>query len=85
MQKDPLVIDKIPDFFVTGHIHRTTAKNSNNVTLLNCSCWIGQTQYQEKVGLKPQPARLPIVNLKTREIKILKFGKDVYTLEDNKK
>lgn len=82
---DPLIIDKVPDFFVTGHIHRMTAKNFNNITLLNCSCWIGQTSYQEKVGLTPQPARVPIVNLKTREIKIVKFGKDVYTLEDNKK
>lgn len=84
-QKDNLIIEKVPDFFVTGHIHRMTAKNFHNITLLNCSCWIGQTRYQEKVGLKPQPARLPIVNLKTREIKILKFGKDLYTLEDNKK
>lgn len=82
-KKDPLVIEKIPDIFVTGHIHRTTAKNFNNITLLNCSCWIGQTPYQEKVGLKPQPARLPLLNLKTREIKILKFGKEHYTLDDN--
>jgi DNA polymerase II small subunit len=80
--KDLLVIDKVPDFFVTGHIHRTTAKNYNSTTLLNCSCWIGQTSYQEKVGLRPQPARLPIVNLKTREIKILKFGKDSYNIGD---
>lgn len=84
-EKDHLIIDKVPDFFVTGHIHRTAAKTLNNITMLNCSCWIGQTPYQEKVGLKPQPARVPIVNLKTREIKILKFGKEVYTLEDNKK
>ena len=82
-KRDPLIIEKIPDIFVTGHIHRTTAKNFNNITLLNCSCWIGQTPYQEKVGLKPQPARLPLVNLKTREVKILKFGKEQYTLEDN--
>ena len=80
---DPLIIRKIPDFFVTGHIHRTTAKTFQKITLLNCSCWLGQTPYQEKVGLKPQPARLPIVNLKTREIKIMKFGKDTYNLDDN--
>jgi len=72
-QKDNLVIDRIPDFFVTGHIHRVSAANYRNVTLLNCSCWIGQTEYQEKVGLVPQPGRAILVNLQTRKIKILRF------------
>ena len=83
-KNDPLIISKIPDFFVTGHIHRTTAKMFNNISLLNCSCWLGQTEFQEKVGLKPQPARLILSNLATREIKVMKFGKDEYTLDDNK-
>ncbi|MBN1386463.1 DNA-directed DNA polymerase II small subunit [Candidatus Woesearchaeota archaeon] len=71
--KDPLVIDKVPDFFVSGHIHRTAVANYRNVTIINSSCWVSQTDYQEKVGLKPQPARVPIVDLQTREAKILKF------------
>jgi DNA polymerase II small subunit len=72
--KDNLVIEKIPDFFVTGHIHRlTTVPNHKGVTLLNCSTWMGETDFQEKVGLKPQVAKLPIVNLKTREIKVIDF------------
>ena len=33
-----------------------------------------QTSFQEKVGHHPEPSRVPIVNLKTREMKILKFG-----------
>ncbi len=71
--QDPLVIDRVPDFFVTGHIHRTTVANYRNITLLNCSSWIGKTDYQEKVGLEPEPARAIIVNLQTREAKIIKF------------
>jgi DNA polymerase II small subunit len=70
---DPLLITTIPDFFVTGHIHRASASNYNNITLLNCSCWIGQTDYQEKMGLKPQPTRATVVNLKTRGVKVLRF------------
>src|SRR3989338_1792554 len=31
--KDPMVIEEVPDFFVTGHIHRTAAFNYRNVTL----------------------------------------------------
>jgi DNA polymerase II small subunit len=70
---DPLLITTIPDFFVTGHIHRSAASNYNNITLLNCSCWIGMTDYQEKMGIKPEPARATVVNLKTREVKVLRF------------
>ncbi len=71
--KDSLVIDKVPDFFVSGHIHRVSATNYRNVTLLSCSCWLEKTEYQEKMGLKPQPGRAVLVNLQTRKVKMLKF------------
>jgi DNA polymerase II small subunit len=72
-QEDPLLIKKIPDFFVTGHIHYSVATNYRGVTLISGSCWQKKTSFQEKLGHEPEPARVPIVNLKTREIKILKF------------
>lgn len=70
---DPLLITKTPDFFVTGHIHKSIAANYRNITLISGSCWQSKTSFQEKVGHNPEPGRVPIVNLKTREIKILKF------------
>ncbi len=76
VESDPLVIEKVPDFFVTGHIHRASVSSYNNTIMLNCSSWLAQTDYQEKVGLEPQPARAIIANLKSREIKVLKFSKD---------
>ena len=72
-EHDPLVIDKVPDFFITGHIHKSIAANYKNITLISGSCWQAKTAFQEKVGHNPEPGRVPIVNLKTREIKILKF------------
>jgi DNA polymerase II small subunit len=72
-QKDPLVIDKIPDFFVTGHIHKCSVSTYRNVTLISGSCWQSKTAFQEKVGHNPEPCRVPLVNLKTRAIKILRF------------
>jgi len=72
-KEDPLLIKKIPDFFITGHIHYSIASNYRNITLISGSCWQSKTSFQEKVGHEPQPARVPIVNLKTREIKIIKF------------
>lgn len=73
--EDPLVIKKVPDFFVSGHIHRATVNKYRNVTLLNCSCWMSQTDYQEKRGLVPEPARAIYVELDTRKTKILNFEK----------
>jgi len=72
---DPLFIDIVPDFFVTGHIHKSTVSKYRNVTLISGSCWQSKTDFQEKVGHHPEPCRVPIVNLQTREAKILKFGK----------
>jgi DNA polymerase II small subunit len=73
--KDPLVISSIPDIIATGHIHRATVSKHKGITMLNCSCWIGQTEYQEKRGIKPQPAKALVMNLHTREVKVLNFMK----------
>lgn len=71
--EDNLVIDKVPDFFVSGHSHKCNISNYNNVTNISCSCWQLKTSLQERVGTEPEPGRIPIVNLKTREIKVLRF------------
>lgn len=72
-KKDPLIITEIPDFFITGHIHKANIGNYKNITTICCSCWQSKTTFQEKVGHNPEPSRVPIVNLKTREVKMLKF------------
>ena len=72
-REDYLVIKTVPDVFISGHIHRATIANYKNITLVNGSTWIGMTDFQEKVGLKPLPARVPIINLKTRKGKIMRF------------
>lgn len=74
--EDFLVIDKIPDFFVSGDIHKAIGLNYRGVTLLNCSCWTEQTEYQEKRGIIPDPGKAFVVNLKTREIKMFNFKKN---------
>lgn len=72
-EEDPLVIQHIPDFFLTGHIHRTALASYRNITMINASTWTDITEDQEKRGLEPQPARVPLVNLQTREVKIMNF------------
>jgi len=72
-KKDALIISKIPDFFITGHIHKANVSNYKNITNICCSCWQSKTTFQERVGHNPEPSRVPVVNLKTREVKMLKF------------
>ena len=73
IKNDYLVIDKIPDFFISGHIHKSYVSNYRNITLICGSCWQAKTPFQEKVGHNPEPARVPIINLQTREVKVLRF------------
>ncbi len=75
-ERDYLLIRDVPDFFLTGHIHRTTVANYRNVTMVNSSCWTDTTEDQIKRGLEPQPARLIMIDLKTRGSKIMSFKKN---------
>lgn len=70
---DPLVIETVPDFFVSGHLHKSVVTSYRGVTLICGSCWQKQTAFQDKVGHVAEPAKVPVINLKTREIKIMRF------------
>jgi DNA polymerase II small subunit len=72
-EDDPLVINFLPDFFITGHIHYASASIYRNITMICGSCWQGKTPFQEKLGHEPEPCRVPLVNLQTRAMKILRF------------
>jgi DNA polymerase II small subunit len=72
---DPLVIDTVPDFLVTGHIHKIIATNYRGVTMLNTSAWVEPSEYQGRFGLIPDNCRAVLVNLQTRDIKVLNFSK----------
>ena len=72
--KDNLILNKVPDFFISGHVHRCSVVNHNNVVMLNCGCWASQTDYMEGRGIEPEPSRAIIINLHTMESKITYFG-----------
>ena len=71
--RDPLVIEKVPDFFLTGHIHRTKVASYRNVTMINGGCWQDITSFQVKTGHNPEPCRVSLIDLQTREVKLLRF------------
>src|SRR3989344_3565420 len=71
---DPLVIKEVPDIITTGDRHRLQISEYNNILLIATSCFQSITPFDEKIGNVPDPAKVPIFNLKTREIKILDFS-----------
>jgi len=75
-EEDALVIEKVPDVFVTGDHHRSATSLVNNINLIACSCFQKKTDYEEKRGYEPDPGRVPVLNLKTREVKIIDFNQD---------
>jgi len=72
-KKDPLFISRVPDFFISGHIHKSSVESYRNVSMICGSCWQSTTSFQVKVGHHPEPAQVPLVNLQTRQTKILRF------------
>lgn len=74
--EDPLVIKDIPDFFASGHVHIARSENYRGVTMLTCSCWVPITDNQRSYGLTPDPGKIALVNLKTRQTRFLSFHKE---------
>ena len=83
-EEDSLTISKIPDIILTGDIHRSGVSIHNNILAVAGSCWQSQTPFFEKVGIHPDPCKVTLFNLKTREVKILDFsdGDKTEILED---
>ncbi len=71
---DPLVIHEVPNILCTGEVHRLDVENYNGALIITGSCWQAQTPFEEKVGNIPDPAKFPVYNLKTGELKIFDFG-----------
>jgi len=65
---------KIPDIIATGDQHRAEVSVFNNILMIASSCWVPMTPFEEKVGNVPDPCKVPLFNLKTREIKMLDFS-----------
>ena len=74
---DYMVIDRIPDIFVTGHVHLATIGEYRGITLINASSWQSQTSDQKMLNFIPEPAKLPIVDLKSGNVTMMDFNKQL--------
>lgn len=63
--EDHLIIEEVPDIFVTGHVHSVGVEQHHGIVLVSASTWQAQTPYQKMRNIQPMPARLPVVDLST--------------------
>jgi DNA polymerase II small subunit len=71
--KDYMIIEQIPDIFVTGHVHLANMGEYRGVTLINASSWQAQTNYQRMMNFIPNSAKLPIVDLQNGNVTMMDF------------
>ncbi len=71
--EDFLVVERVPDVFQSGHIHVSGSGVYRGTTVVNSGAWQGQTDFQKRMGLEPRPGVLPVVNLKTLEVRMMNF------------
>ena len=62
-RKDYLVMDDVPDIFVSGHVHGAGFQEYKGIRLINASTWQSQTEYQKMHNFNPDPGIMPIVHL----------------------
>lgn len=73
-QKDYLVIDRVPEIFVTGHVHACSVGEYRGIKLINASAWQAQTAFQRMHNQIPDPAKVPMINLGTGEVWVEDFS-----------
>ena len=72
--EDSMLIKEIPDIVATGDLHKSDIDKYNGILIISNSCWQSITPFEEKVGNKPDPCKVPVLNLQTGAIKIIDFS-----------
>lgn len=70
--EDDLVLGDLPDVFVVGGQHCASVSNYKNILTISTSSWVSQSGFGDDDSL--DSCRVPILNLKSREVKILDFS-----------
>ena len=74
-KKDYLVMEEVPDIFVTGHVHGTGRMDYRGVKMINASTWQSQTDYQKMHNFNPEPSIMPLVELGSGSVMMKNFKK----------
>ena len=72
-KRDYLVMEYVPDIFVSGHVHGAGEEIYRGIRLINASTWQSQTEYQKMHNFNPDPAIMPVVDLGDGSISMHNF------------
>jgi DNA polymerase II small subunit len=72
--EDHMVIEEIPDIFVVAHSHVFGYGSYRGVTVVSAGCFQGPTDYTERMGIRPTPGVVGLVDLETMEVRRLCFA-----------
>jgi len=73
-ERDYLVMEEVPAIFHTGHVHKLGYGKYRNVLAVNSGCWQEQTEFQQSVGIDPDHAYAPVVDLDTLKLTVYNFN-----------
>jgi len=71
--KDELVIEIVPDLYITGHIHINSHTQYRGIDCINAGTFQSQTDYMLSKNINPTPGRVPVFNLQTNKMHELVF------------
>ncbi|MEM3852084.1 MAG: DNA-directed DNA polymerase II small subunit [Methanomassiliicoccales archaeon] len=72
--RDFMVIEEVPDIFITGHVHSFGLSQYRGVRLISGSTWQSQTAYQKMRNIFPIPARMPVLKLSNLSMGVVNFA-----------
>lgn len=72
--RDYLIMNYVPDIFVTGHVHKIDSGMYNGIRLLNASTFQDQTTFQKQHNFNPTPSVVPIVSLSDGHTRLQDFN-----------
>jgi len=73
-QQDYLVIEEVPDVFHCGHIHVYGYERYRDVEVVNSGTFQEKTIFMRRLGVNPTPGIVPIIDLQTRQARVIHFA-----------
>ncbi len=70
---DYMLIEEVPDIVHFGHVHTVGVDNYRGTILVNSGTFQTQTSFQRKLNMRPDPARVPIIDLQEKSTTLMRF------------
>ena len=70
---DYMVIDTVPDVVHFGHVHKNGYANHRGSLIINSGTFQDTTEFQQKQGHIPTPAKVPILEFQSNKLRTLDF------------